>query len=253
MVAALLLVASCSHAPTPPSSPAPPSSSTPSAATALAGWELTLPVAGKKGDAETVKPAALTPPWLTTDPAGGLVFWAPVSGVTTTHSEHARTELDRLDGFTAGSGAVTMTASVTVTQLPSAVPEVIIGQIHGAGAISSVPFVLLSYESGRIMAVVKQAQTGEAHTDVPLLSDVPLGSRFDYTITDDGNGSLTVTATAGTRTATGTAQVPAAFVGASVRFQAGAYQQAPSATGGSGPDDGARVTFSAITVGPKAS
>lgn len=215
----------------------------------LAGWELTLPVAGSKGDAATVKPAAITPPWLTTDASGALVFWAPVSGVTTTHSEHARTELDRLDGFAAGSGGVTLTASVTVTQLPSAVPEVIIGQIHGAGDISSVPYVLLFYSNGDLKAVVKQARTGEAHSDVPLLSGVPLGTRFDYSITDDGTGSLTFTTAAGGRTATGKAPVPAAFAGASVRFQAGAYQQAPSAQGAS-PGDGARVTFSAITVAP---
>nr|MBA3907032.1 hypothetical protein [Pseudonocardiales bacterium] len=98
---------------------------------------------------------------------------------------------------------------------------------------------------------VKQQQTGEAHTDIPLLSDVPLGTRFDYALTDNGDGSLGFTATAGGRTVTGRAEVPAAFTGASVRFQAGAYQQAPSAQGGSGPDDGARVTFSAITVAPR--
>jgi hypothetical protein len=227
----------------------------PEATGPLAGWQLTLPVPGPKGDAQIVKPAAVSPPWLTTDPGGALVFWAPVRGVTTKNSEHARTELDRLDTFAAGSGARTLTASVAVTQLPTAVPEVIVGQIHGAKDdkmdISSVPFVMLYYGGGTVRAVVKQERAGAAHTDVPLLTDVGLGTRFDYTITDVGDGTLAVTAAANGHTARGEAPVPAAFSGATVRFQAGAYQQAPSSD--SAPDtEGARVTFSAITVGPKA-
>jgi Alginate lyase len=222
----------------------------PEATGPLAGWQLTLPVPGPKGDAQIVNPAVVSPPWLTTDPAGGLVFWAPVRGVTTKKSEHARTELDRLDTFAAGSGARTLTASVAVTQLPTAVPEVIIGQIHGAADISSVPFVMLYYAGGTVRAVVKQEQAGAAHTDIPLLTDVGLGTRFDYTVTDVGDGTLGVTATANGHTAHGEAPVPAAFSGATVRFQAGAYQQAPSSE--SAPDtEGARVTFSSITVGPK--
>lgn len=221
------------------------------AAPLLDGWQLTLPVPGSKGDAQIVKPAAVSPPWLTTDAAGALVFWAPVRGVTTKHSEHARTELDRLETFAAGSGSRTLSASVTVTQLPTAVPEVIVGQIHGADDISSVPFVMLFYANGTLRAVVKQDRAGAAHTDVPLLSDVPLGTPFDYTITDNGDGTVTVTTTAGAHTATGSAPVPAAFSGATVRFQVGAYQQAPSSE--TAPEsDGARVAFTAVSVGPKA-
>jgi hypothetical protein len=215
----------------------------------LAGWQLTLPVAGKKGDADVVDPAAVTPPWLTADANGHLVFWAPVDGVTTKDSEHARTELDRAENFTAGSGSQTMTASVTVAQVPRAVPAVIVGQIHGAGDISAVPFVMLFYDDGKVRGVVKQERSGEAHTDLPLLAAVPLGASFDYSITDDGSGGVTVTAGYGGRTVSANAAVPAAFAGQTVRFQAGAYQQAPSAGGTAAADDGARVTFSAITVG----
>ena len=109
---------------------------------------------------------------------------------------------------------------------------------------------MLFYSGGKVRAVVKQERDGEAHTDVPLLSDVPLGTPFDYTVTDGGDGTVAVTATVNGRTATGSAPVPAAFSGATVRFQAGAYQQAPSSQ--TAPDDeGARVTFTSITVGPR--
>jgi Alginate lyase len=243
LVAVLVIVlVSCASRPSSSSGPSAPPGM-------LDGWKLTLPVAGTKGDAQTVDPAAVTPPWLTTDAAGHLVFWAPVDGVTTKDSEHARTELDRLENFTAGSGPQTLTASVAVGQVPAAVPAVIVGQIHGAGDISAVPFVMLFYEGGTVRAVVKQERSGEAHTDLPLLTAVPLGASFDYSITDDGGGGVTVTATYAGRTASASATVPAAFAGRTVRFQAGAYQQAPSAGGNAAADDGARVTFSAITVG----
>jgi hypothetical protein len=251
LVAALLVVlASCAGPSAPaPSAPAPSVPAPPAVAAMLDGWQLTLPVPGSKGDAEIVDPAALSPPWLTADSSDHLVFWAPVNGVTTKNSEHARTELDRLENFTAGTGPQTLTASVTVAQVPTEVPEVIIGQIHGAGDISSVPFVMMFYDDGAVKAVVKQEQSGDAHTDLPLLPSVPLGAPFDYSITDGGDGTITVTATYEGKTVSGSAPVPAAFAGTSVRFQAGAYQQAPSAGGTAAPDDGARVTFSAIGVG----
>lgn len=217
---------------------------------ALSGWKLTLPVAGPKGHAAIVDPAVPTPPWLVLEPSGGLTLWAPVAGSTTPNSSHARTELDNLTPFDAATGRHVMTASVTVTQLPRAKPEVIIGQIHGADAISSVPFVLLHDDRGAIGVVVKQQQSGPDATSIPLLTGVPLGRPIAFTISDNGDGSMAFTATADGRTATGSAPVPAAFRGAPVRFQAGAYQQADSATRSATPDDGARVTFHTLTVRP---
>jgi Alginate lyase len=248
--ALLVALASCSGPSAPaPSAPAPAGPVPPAVAAMLDGWQLTLPVPGSKGDAEIVKPATLTPPWLTADDSGHLVFWAPVNGVTTKNSEHARTELGRLENFAAGSGRHTMTASLTVAQVPTEVPEVIVGQIHGAADISSVPFVMVFYDGGTVKAVVKQEQSGNSHTTVPLLDGVPVGAPFDYSITDGGDGTLTVTATYQGRTVSGSAPMPAAFAGATVRFQAGAYQQAPSGGAAAAADDGARVTFSAIDVG----
>jgi alginate lyase len=221
----------------------------PSGPVSMAGWKLTLPIAGRKGDAATVDPATVAPPWLTPDGHGGLTLWAPVAGVTTPNSGHTRTELDSLSPFLAGVGKHVLTASVTVAQLPRAKPDVIIGQIHGSDAISSVPFVMLHDEGGTIDVVVKQQRSGADGTQVPLLTGVPLGAAFTFSISDDGNGTLTFTATAEGHTAAGTAPVPAAFAGAPVRFQAGDYQQADSAGGGAG-DDGARLTFHALSVGP---
>jgi Alginate lyase len=245
VVAALaLVVASCSSS-TPPPKP-------PSAEVRLDGWQLTLPVADpSSGDADTVNPARISPPWLTQATDGGMTFWAPVDGATTPNSDHARTELVNRDTFSAGREAHTLTASLTVTQLPSQNPDVILGQIHGAGDLKSVAYVMLHYFDGAIKVVVKQAKSGSAAMNYQLADDVPLGTPFTFHISDDGNGSLTFALDADGHTSTVAAPVPVAFLGASVRFQVGAYQQAEASDGGPA-EDGARVTFTEITTSAKA-
>ena len=214
---------------------------------ALAGWKLTLPTANDKGDAASVDPAQVTPPYLTTDPAGALVFWAPVEGATTKNSDHARTELNNLTNFPAGTARHELKASVTVDQVPAGTPDVIIAQIHGADDISSVPFVMLHWRDGELRVVVKQERTGSAAKSYPL-TNVPLGTRFDIGIADNGDGTMTFTANVNGDNPEATAPVPPAFTGATVRFQAGAYQQAESAGATAGPDDGAKVTFASLTA-----
>ena len=215
----------------------------------LAGWKLTLPTANDEGGAATMDPAVVAPPYLTTDPAGALVFWAPVAGATTKNSDHARTELTNLTTFAAGSARHTLNASVTVNQVPSETKDVILAQIHGSEDINSVPFVMLHWTDGALRVVVKQGQSGDVARTYPLTGNVPLGARFDIGIADNGDGTMTFTANHDGDTPTATAPIPAAFSDATVRFQAGAYQQAVSAGTTAAPDDGARITFSTLTTG----
>jgi Alginate lyase len=239
---AAAMVTSCST-PVPPTGAPPPVP----APVDLNGWKLTLPVAGPRGTAAAVDPARFSPPWLTEDPGGGLTFWAPADGATTAHSTHARTELVGLDVFPAGAHPHALTASLAVTQVPADSQDVILGQIHGADDLKSVPFVMLHYRVGAIEVVVKRQRSGSAADRYTLLSGVPLGARFDVGMRDNGNGTCTFTATYGTEHASRDAPLPAAFSGATVRFQAGAYQQS-GADHPSAVDDGARVTFYALTT-----
>jgi Alginate lyase len=207
----------------------------------LQGWKLTLPVEGKSGNAAIIEPAAVTEPWLTEGADGSLTFWAPAAGATTKNSDHPRTELNSLTNFSAAtSGPHTLTASVAVSQVPADSKDIILGQIHGADDISSVPFVMLHYRDGEIRVVVKQEQKGQEAQSFSLLTGVPLNERFDFTLSDTGDGSLQFSAGHGGDTQQVTAQVPDAFRGETVRFQVGDYQQADAAQG---PDDGGRVTF----------
>jgi hypothetical protein len=246
LVAAMALVlASCTSTP-----PAPGPAPSPSDVK-LDSWQLTLPVADPdSGDADTVNPAKVSPPWLTTADGGGVTFWAPVDGATTKNSSHARTELVQRDNFAAGSEPHTLTASATVGQLPSENPDVILGQIHGAEDLKSVAWVMLHYFDGAIKVVVKQAQSGSASQDYVLADSVPLNTPFTFRLSDNGNGTLTFGLDANGQTKTATAPVPPAFTGATVRFQVGAYQQA-EAEDGAAAGDGARVTFTKITTESK--
>jgi hypothetical protein len=206
----------------------------------LSGWKLSLPEANDKGDAASIEPATFKAPWMTATPNGGLMFWAPTSGTTTKNSTHPRTELQSLIYFKAGIGVHTLTASLTLLQLPRDGRGVIVGQIHGAGKISSVPYVMLRVQDNKLRVVVKQVGKGKKLINYPLLDNVGLNSQIDYTITDLGNGTMTFSATHNGNTRQTTAPVPAKFRGKTVRFQAGDYQQANSS---GGPQDGGRVIF----------
>jgi hypothetical protein len=215
--------------------PAPPGGTSVS----LAGWKLTLPLAGEKGGAASVEPADSSPPWLTRQPDGVLAFWAPVVGARTPNSQHPRTELVSLTNFKAGSGQHTLTASAAVAQAPADTHDIILGQIHGADDIRSVPFVMLHYSAGTIRVVVKHAQSGSASDKYPLVTDVPLGAWFDFSISDDGDGNMTFASTYGSKVRSMTVPIPQPFRGATVRFQAGNYQQSESCNS----EDGALVAF----------
>jgi hypothetical protein len=246
VLAVACVAASCSTSAPPPAPP--PPAPPPPGAPSLDGWKLTLPTANERGEAASVDPARVTPPFLTRDAAGSLVFWAPVAGATTRNSDHARTELTGLTTFAAGGGRHTLNASVTVHQVPADTRDVIIAQVHGADELRAVPFVMLHWLDGALKVVVKQERSGSAARSYPLTGAVPLGARFDIGIADNGDGTLTFTANHAGDAPEATAPLPAAFSGATVRFQAGAYQQSVSVGTTAPPDDGARVTFSALTV-----
>ncbi|MFE9324202.1 polysaccharide lyase family 7 protein [Nocardia sp. NPDC052278] len=211
----------------------------------LHGWKLTIPEEGNNGSAAIIEPAATKQPWLAEGPDGSLTFWAPARGGTTRNSKHPRTELDSLNNFSAATtGPHTLKAALVVVQVPTDTQDIILGQIHGAGDISSVPYVMLHYQAGAIKVVVKQKLQGSQAQSAPLLTGVPLNRRFDFTISDLGDGTMVFTANYGTDTRQATIQVPTDFHDETVRFQVGDYQQADQARDAV---DGGRVIFYQIS------
>ena len=193
--------------------------------TALSGWKLTVPEAGDRGTAHTVAPSDPdSAPWLSRGSDGGLALWAPVGGATTAHSTHSRTELDSLTSFPAGGGGHLLEASLAIDQLPPTSQDIIVGQIHGAGDLIASAFVMLHYDGGSLRVVVEREPTGSDSVSYPLLTGVPLGARFGYLLADPGDGTVRVEVTYRGTTRRVTPPIPAAFRGATVRFQAGCYQ-----------------------------
>lgn len=239
-----LLLAACSGS-TPPGSGAPTPTGPQDAE--IPGWRLSLPEENDDGNARTVDPAVLSPPYLIREQGGELTFWAPVEGATSRNSDQARTEISSNENFAAGSAVQELRASVAVAQVPPESQDVIIGQVHGADDLISVAFVMLHYTGGAVHVVVKHQHEGDESTDLPLLTGVPLGAPIDFTMRDNGNGSLTFAATQGAQQASVDTPLPPAFSDATVRFQFGAYQQDGSDSE-PGPADGARVTFSSVTT-----
>lgn len=216
----------------------------------LSGWKLSIPVKNSKGTPTLLEPATPVAPWMVPDANGSLVFWAPSSGgVTTENSNHPRTELDSLTNFPAGSSGQihTLHATVAVHQEPQDGKGIILGQIHGADSISSVSFVMLRYQRGQVYVSVKQVQKGSKTTNYPLANGVPLNTPFDFGISDMGNGNLVFSITRNGRILRVPAVVPAVFKGATVRFQAGSYQQSDKPAG---PLDGGKVTFHKLAEMP---
>jgi hypothetical protein len=214
----------------------------------LDGWKLTLPIdsAGNlSGSAKQLSAAAVTAPWMTRNADGSLAFWAPSTGATTSNSEHSRTELVSTDDWNFGSAVHTLSATVSVSQVPQSNPDICIGQVHGGGSIKSIPFVMLHYRGGNIVVIVKQVLHGSASQSVTLLTGVPINAVFSYTITDNADGTLGLSATYNGQTQKQTVQVVTAFMGTDQRFQAGDYQQATSGTSSS---DGGRVTFYSLSA-----
>ncbi|HEY9417040.1 MAG TPA: polysaccharide lyase family 7 protein [Pseudonocardia sp.] len=221
----------------------------------LSGWKLSIPVENDKGTPTLLQPARVSAPWMVPAAGGGVEMWAPASGTTTENSSHPRTELNSLTNFKGGEEAHTLRATVSIQQVPQDGQGIIIGQIHGAADISSAPYVMLRYWGGRedipgsgvVNVVVKQVQKGTERIYYPLLTDVPMNARFDYSITDRGDGTMLFTASWNGVTKQAVAPVPAAFKGANVRFQAGDYQQSDKP---GGDTDGGRVTFHTLTQSP---
>jgi Alginate lyase len=224
-------------------------------------WELVLPVDSSgqlSGDAAVVRPAAITPPWLVHQGKNDLLFWAPAGGATTGHSFHSRTELDSLSGFPAGHAGHTMKATAMVEELPNVSRTIVIGQIHGAGAFSAAPFVLLEIRGDRLEVSVESKpklkgsrgpSDGEVTSEHRLLRGVGINRTFSFVIRTTKN-AIRITTEFGSLSApqgspaSVTVPVPGDWNGDKVHFSAGDYEQDNASTSKTG---GGKVLFSAIS------
>ncbi len=170
--------------------------------TDLGLWKISLPVGRYARPFEVDPPFVASfssPPYFQPNADGSIDFAAPVTGLHSPGSDDPRSELRQMnaDGSLAswhvGEYAQTMSAALTVTQVPSS-GRIVIGQIH---ADDEGPVLVLLEWRG------DQGQPGSlylsirSHPDDPgrptvLASNVPWGSLVTYRINVSLDGILTV-------------------------------------------------------------
>jgi hypothetical protein len=110
----------------------------------LSRWKVTLPTGAPSKPTEIKQPLLATfsnPHFCLDGSRTGVVFTAPVGGVTTSGSKYPRCELREMnaDGSNASwdstRGVHTLTVIGAVTALPPKKPQVIIGQVHDASKL----------------------------------------------------------------------------------------------------------------------
>jgi hypothetical protein len=210
--AAAQKAAAAKPAPAPPPAPA----LTPSKLLGLTNWKVTLPVAGANGSAAEIKQPQLgtySDNYFHLNGAqNGVVFNAPVNGVTTSGSSFPRSELREMSGgqsasWSSVSGTHTMVVRQAITHLPGR-GRIVSAQIHDAS-----DDVIEIYLNGSTLSV--KANGGQ--TVGTLNPAYVLGTPFTLQITA-ANGIITVTYNGAT-----TVSYPS--VGSGYYFKAGAYTQ----------------------------
>jgi poly(beta-D-mannuronate) lyase len=204
----------------------------------LRNWYLTLPT-GADADPDTVvQPdlATYTSPYFQlTDARDGVVFTAPVVGVTTKNSHYPRSELREMNGpdkagWSNTSGVHTLTLTEAVTQLPDAKPEAVTAQIHDA----TDDVLQIRLEGSRLLV-----RYDDGNQQVELDPHYTLGTPYTLTIVAaDGHVHLSYNDTT-------TVDLP--LSGTGWYFKAGAYVQSNTSTGDR-PPASAQVVISALTV-----
>ena len=219
----------------------------------LSRWELQEPV-GAPGSPTTISSAALLGPsgfqddYFFTDKAdGAMTFWDPENGVTTANTRFPRSELRELnaDGTKANwpvTGAHRLSATVSVTQVPD---HVCVGQIHCGKALqsglaaSTKPLLeLYYYSNGDLKLGIENSPSGGQTSH--YITNVTLGTKFDYVIELMGDGTITLDLNGKKYTFT----MPSSFAGYGEYFKAGNYDQSV----GNDPTIGAIVRFYALKV-----
>ncbi len=218
----------------------------------LSTWELTLPT-GPVKNATIIGTSQLTGGYTSTyfftGGDGSMSFWAPVIGVTTANSQYPRSELRETSSNGSGkeynwpltAGTATLSAMLSVTQLPPPSGKVVVGQIHAYGA-SDLPLLELAYKgTGQVVAEILPLLSSTAQSDTPLASGVGLGDCFSYTITTSASALLTISVNGKNGYSS---PVDSSWEAATFYFKAGDYVQ--ENTGSS--TDGAAVSFYSLSV-----
>lgn len=169
----------------------------------LSTWNLSIPVGSPATTIDTPALASGYRDQYFHADSSTLFFWAPVTGSVTKSAKYPRSELRE----TYPNGAVHnwkypeadnfLRAALAVNMVPST-GKVVIGQIHQYG--SNEPLLKVEYQYkektklGNIVAKLRQTPEQDEPTVITIAQNVPLSTRFTYTIHLTQAGSLVVNA-----------------------------------------------------------
>jgi hypothetical protein len=223
----------------------------------LSCWNLTLPT-GAPAKPDVIATSKLLSGYKSDyfyrTPDGGLVFWCPVSGVTTKGTHYPRTELRETDkngkkyNWHSSQGRSVLSGELAVTQVPGT-GRLTVGQIHddGTGGIKSEPLLKLVYKyktrtkTGDLVAEVRPAPEAPGNNYYVLITGVKLGDRFSYRI--ELKPDLTLKVDINGKEAY-SAMVDRTWAGQELYFKAGSYLEDNSGSA----DDGGRVVFYSLAL-----
>ena len=201
----------------------------------LNNWYLTLPT-GADGDPDTVQPAELagysSSYFELNDDHDGVVFTAPVDGVTTRNSSYPRSELREMKGteeasWSNGRGTHTLRATEAVTELPPAKPEMVTAQIHGGDD----DIMQIRLEGNHLMV-----QYDDGAKQVTLDPNYRLGTPYDIEIVAAANAVQV--------RYNGEQKADLPLSGSTWYFKAGAYVQSNPGKGDAGTAAGQVIIYS---------
>jgi len=187
LIAGTFFIASAASGSTP--QPATVTTTKPAQVLKLSNWYLTLPTGSST--AATVKQPQLnsytSEYFFTKGATTGVVFYAPVSGSTTTNSVHTRSELRETApdgtlpwGWSAGKGTHILTATEAITHLPGGNGTLCFAQIHGSGSTWYLILDAVGTGNGTAKLVVKD-KSGKA-TGAVIDPSYKVGRRFNLVV-----------------------------------------------------------------------
>jgi poly(beta-D-mannuronate) lyase len=185
LIAGTFVITSAASGSTPPTG----TTTKPAQVLKLSNWYLTLPTGSST--AATVKQPQLdsytSEYFFTKGASTGVVFYAPVSGSTTRHSVHTRSELRETAangtlpwGWSAGKGTHILTATEAITHLPGGNGTLCFAQIHGPGSKWYLILDAVGTGNGTAKLVVKDKS--RKATGAVIDPSYKIGTRFNLVV-----------------------------------------------------------------------
>lgn len=182
----------------------------------------------------------------------GLELWAPTKGASSKSTSRTRTELREMTAqnkvFNWSYGDANdhfLQATLTVNQAPKNSQETVVGQIHVHD--SSKPPLKLSWDKGRVILGFREAFEQTNPVDYVLLSDVPLGVKWSYSIHVTRSGSVSVVVKCADVSATKSLRLQNSWEKAGLYFKAGLYNQ-EDPTDNTSVSEGSKALFHNLTI-----